>query len=70
MHNVHCGKLLCAFLCVKMADSDDSLEPNPSQDIVVTKYKMAGDMVNSMYHCYVNLFWHNFVCYICFVIKL
>lgn len=31
----------------KMADKDEQ-EPTPAQDIVVTKYKMAGDMVNGM----------------------
>ncbi|KAL8621726.1 Proliferation-associated protein 2G4 [Nucella lapillus] len=30
-----------------MADSEDQ-EPTPAQDIVVTKYKMAGDMVNAI----------------------
>lgn len=33
-----------------MADSEDQ-EPTPAQDIVVTKYKMAGDMVNGAYLC-------------------
>lgn len=28
-----------------MADNDEQ-EPTPAQDIVVTKYKMTGDMVN------------------------
>lgn len=28
-----------------MADQEET-EPSPAQDIVVTKYKMAGDMVN------------------------
>ena len=31
-----------------MADSEEQ-EPTPAQDIVVTKYKMAGDMVNGTY---------------------
>jgi hypothetical protein len=30
----------------KMADSTEDQEPTPAQDIVVTKYKMAGDMIN------------------------
>ena len=29
-----------------MADKNDQDEPSPSEDIVITKYKMAGDMVN------------------------
>lgn len=32
----------------KMADKDDQEEPTPASDIVVTKYKMAGDMVNGI----------------------
>ncbi|XP_069120436.1 proliferation-associated protein 2G4-like isoform X2 [Argopecten irradians] len=31
-----------------MADKDDQEEPTPASDIVVTKYKMAGDMVNGI----------------------
>ena len=30
-----------------MAEKDE--EPTPAEDIVVTKYKMAGDMVNGIY---------------------
>ena len=32
---------------IKMADSEpENVEETPATDIVVTKYKMAGDMVN------------------------
>ncbi|XP_060079887.1 proliferation-associated protein 2G4-like isoform X1 [Ylistrum balloti] len=31
-----------------MADKDEQEEPTPASDIVVTKYKMAGDMVNGI----------------------
>lgn len=49
--NLHVSRpqnALWATLLGKMADSEDQ-EPTPAQDIVVTKYKMAGDMVNGTY---------------------
>lgn len=46
-----------------MADNDEP-EPTPAQDIVVTKYKMSGDMVNGKVKSvglslYSGTFWTN-----------
>lgn len=32
-----------------MADKDEQVEPSIAQDLVVTKYKMAAEMVNSKF---------------------
>ncbi|GFS19435.1 hypothetical protein ElyMa_003289300 [Elysia marginata] len=46
-----------------MADNEDSdnVETTPANDVVVTKYKMAGDMVNGKYY---------FIIYSAFVVAI
>ena len=35
---------------LKDLDNQEEEEPTIAEDVVVTKYKMAGDMANSMFH--------------------
>lgn len=40
----------------KALDSSEEEEPTISEDVVVTKYKMAGDMANRKYNKYASFF--------------
>ena len=42
---------------LKGIDSQDEEEPTIAEDVVVTKYKMAGDMANSKSTCVSYLPW-------------
>ena len=40
------GRKLCAKMADKGGDSSEEEDPTITEDLVVTKYKMAGDMAN------------------------
>ena len=45
---VHCISHLRANMAERGDSSEEDEEPTIADDVVVTKYKMAGDMANSM----------------------
>ena len=58
-YTIKSGNSILYFLLSKMADSDteqENVETTPANDVVVTKYKMGGDIVNGIVYLVIHLY--------------